>query len=64
MNCTDNYACANKLTVSIDGAAPTETTRDAFDTGELTEGRHQIRLWAHDQGWEQADGTDCCADRD
>ena len=49
MNCTDNYGCANELTVSIDGGAPTETTRDAFDTGELTEGRHQIRLWAHDQ---------------
>ena len=49
VNCTDNYACANELTVSIDGGAPTETTRNAFDTGELTEGRHQIRLWAHDQ---------------
>ena len=49
VNCTDNYGCSNELTVSIDGGAPTETTRDAFDTGELTEGRHQIRLWAHDQ---------------
>ena len=49
VNCTDNYGCANELTVSIDGGAPTETTRDAFDTGELTEGPHQIRLWAHDQ---------------
>ena len=49
VNCTDNYGCANELTVSIDGGAPTETTRNAFDTGELTEGPHQIRLWAHDQ---------------
>ena len=22
---------------------------NAFDTGELTEGPHQIRLWAHDE---------------
>ena len=49
MNCSDNYGCANELTVSIDGGAPKETTRNAFDTGELTEGPHQIRLWAHDQ---------------
>ena len=58
MNCTDNYACANELTVSIDGGAPTETTRDAFDTGALTEGPHQIRLWAHDKaGNKQAEPT-------
>ena len=49
VNCTDNYACADKLTVSIDGGAPFETTRTSFDTGELLEGRHQIRLWAHDE---------------
>ena len=51
VNCTDNYGCANELTVSIDGGAPTETTRDAFDTNELTEGPHQIRLWAHRPSW-------------
>ena len=49
VNCTDNYECSDKLTVSIDGGAPIETTRDAFDTGELLEGWHEIRLWAHDQ---------------
>eukprot|EP00946_MAST-07B_sp_MAST-7B-sp1_P003443 g3443.t1 len=49
VNCTDNFECGNKLTASIDGGVDLETTRDAFDTGELMEGTHEIRLWAHDR---------------
>ena len=48
VNCTDNYACADRLTVSIDGGAPVDTTRTGFDTGELSEGPHQL-CGPHDQ---------------
>ena len=49
VNCTDNYACGETLSVSIDGGAQVETTRSGFETPELAEGPHEIRLWAHDR---------------
>jgi hypothetical protein len=58
VNCTDNHACADLLTVSIDGGAQIETTRSGFVTPALAEGKHEIRLWAHDKaGNKQTNST-------
>jgi hypothetical protein len=58
VNCTDNHACSDLLTVSIDGGAQDETTRSGFVTKALAEGTHEIRLWAHDEaGNKQTDFT-------